>query len=72
MFTLGIAQTVRLQCHESQHHADESADNESVQLCETSTSESGTDSTASEDDEATDNGRTTLRGRGQARSGGHG
>ena len=57
---------------ESQHHADESSDNESVQLSETSTSESGTDSTASEDDEATDNGRTTLRGRGQARSGGLG
>lgn len=59
---------------ESQHHADESADNvaESVHLCETSISESGTDSTASEDDEATDNERTTLKGCGQARSGGHG
>ena len=43
-----------------------------MQLGETSTSESGTDSTASEDDEAIDNGRTTLRGLGQARSGGHG
>ena len=37
---------------ESRHHADESADNvvESVYLGEASTSESGTDSTASKDD----------------------
>ena len=59
---------------ESRHHADESADNvaESVHPGETSTSESGTDSTASKDDEATNNGRTPLRGRARARSGEHG
>ena len=59
---------------DSRHHADESADNvaESVHPGETSTSESGTDITASKGDEATDNGRTALRGCARARSGEHG
>ena len=59
---------------DSRHHADESADNvaESVHPGETSTSESGTDITASKGDEATDNGRTALRGCAWARSGEHG